>query len=63
MKDEGRRTKEQGQKSKDEGPLALMDNGQRTMDTKKGKLTTSHRYNLLPLLRSRPGGIQRELVV
>ena len=32
MKDEGRRTKEQGQKSKDEGPLALMDNGQRTMD-------------------------------
>ncbi len=30
---------------------------------KKGKLDTSHRYNLLPLLRSSPGGIQRELVV
>ena len=30
---------------------------------KKGKLTTSHRYNLLPLLRSGPGGVQRELVV
>ena len=30
---------------------------------KKGKLDTSHRYNLLPLLRSNPGGIQRELVV
>ena len=24
---------------------------------------TSHRYNLLPLLRFRPGGVQRELVV
>lgn len=32
-------------------------------DTKKGKLSTSHRYNLLPLLPSGPGGIQRELVV
>ena len=30
---------------------------------KKGKRTTSHRYNLLPLLRSGPGGVQRELVV
>ena len=30
---------------------------------KKGKLITSHRYDLLPLLRSSPGGIQRELVV
>ena len=30
---------------------------------KKGKLDTSHRYDLLPLLRSSPGGIQRELVV
>ena len=30
---------------------------------KKGKLSTSHRYNLLPLLPSGPGGIQRELVV
>ena len=28
-----------------------------------GKLITSHRYNLLPLLPSGPGGIQRELVV
>ena len=28
-----------------------------------GKLNTSHRYNLLPLLPSGPGGIQRELVV
>jgi len=28
-----------------------------------GKLTVSHRYNLLPLLRSNPGGIGRELVV
>ena len=26
------------------------------MYTKKGKLTTSHRYNPIPLLRSRPGG-------
>ncbi len=24
---------------------------------------TSHRYNLLPLLRFHPGGVQRELVV
>ncbi len=30
---------------------------------KRGKLLISHRYNLLPLLRSRPGGVQRELVV
>ena len=30
---------------------------------KKGKLLISHRYNLLTLLRSRPGEIQRELVV
>ena len=30
---------------------------------KKGKLSTSHRYDLLPLLRSSPGGIWRELVV
>jgi len=30
---------------------------------KKGKLPTSHRYDRLPLLRSRPGGIQQELVV
>ena len=28
-----------------------------------GKLSTSRRYNLLPLLRSRPGGIDRELAV
>lgn len=26
------------------------------MDTKKGKRSTSHRYNQIPLLRSRPGG-------
>ena len=31
--------------------------------TKKGKLHTSHRYNLLLLLPSGPGRIQRELVV
>jgi len=30
---------------------------------KKGKLLASHRYDLLPLLHSCPGGIQRELVV
>lgn len=30
---------------------------------KKGKLLASHRYNLIPLLRSRPGGVLRELVV
>ena len=30
---------------------------------KKGKLSTSHRYDLLPLLHSYPGGVQRELVV
>lgn len=30
---------------------------------KKGKLTTSHRYDPIPLLRSRPGGILGELVV
>jgi len=28
-----------------------------------GKLLLSHRYNSLPLLRSRPGGVQEELVV
>lgn len=33
------------------------------MEIKKGKLNTSHRYDLLPLLPSGPGGIQRELVV
>lgn len=33
------------------------------MKTKKGKLSTSHRYDLLPLLPSGPGGVQRELVV
>ena len=33
------------------------------MIRKKGKLDTSHRYDLLPLLRSSPGGIRRELVV
>jgi len=30
---------------------------------KKGKHLLSHRYNLLPLLRSRPGGVQKELIV
>ncbi len=30
---------------------------------KKGKLNASHRYNLLLLLPSDPGRIQRELVV
>ena len=30
--------------------------------TKKGKLRTSHRYNLIPLLPSGPGGVLRELV-
>lgn len=25
---------------------------------KKGKLTASHRYNFIPLLRSRPGGLK-----
>ena len=28
-----------------------------------GKQLLSHRYNLLPLLRSRPGGVQKELIV
>jgi hypothetical protein len=28
-----------------------------------GKQLLSHRYNLLPLLRSHPGGVQRELIV
>jgi len=28
-----------------------------------GKQLLSHRYNLLPLLCSHPGGVQRELVV
>jgi len=28
-----------------------------------GKLLLSHRYNFLPLLRSHPGGVQKELVV
>jgi len=27
--------------------------------TKKGKLPTSHRYDHIPLLRSRPGGLNR----
>ena len=35
----------------------------KVFERKKGKLNTSHRYNLLPLLPSGPGGIQRELVV
>lgn len=30
---------------------------------KKGKLTTSHRYNPVPLLRSRSDGVPGELVV
>jgi len=30
---------------------------------KKGKLTTSRRYNQLPLLPSSPGEIRRELTV
>jgi hypothetical protein len=30
---------------------------------KMGKHLLSHRYNLLPLLRSRPGGVQKELIV
>ena len=30
---------------------------------KKGKLLLSRRYNSLPLLRSRPGGVQEELAV
>ncbi|MGY3053746.1 hypothetical protein ACVWYG_001947 [Pedobacter sp. UYEF25] len=30
---------------------------------KMGKHLLSHRYNLLPLLRSHPGGVRRELVV
>lgn len=29
---------------------------------KKGKLTMSHRYDLIPLLPSGPGGVLRELV-
>jgi len=29
------------------------------MTQKKGKLPTSHCYNRLPLLRSRPGGFNR----
>jgi hypothetical protein len=28
-----------------------------------GKQLLSHRYNLLPLLCSHPGGVQRELIV
>jgi len=28
-----------------------------------GKLLTSHRYNRIPLLLSRPGGVLQELVV
>jgi len=31
----------------------------RLVETKKGKLPTSHRYDHLPLLRSRPGGFSR----
>ena len=33
------------------------------INQKKGKLSTSHRYNLIPLLPSDPGGVLRELVV
>jgi hypothetical protein len=33
------------------------------LEKKMGKHLLSHRYNLLPLLRSHPGGVQRELVV
>lgn len=32
-------------------------------EIKNGKRPTSHRYDRLPLLRSRPGGVQQELVV
>lgn len=28
-----------------------------------GKQPLSHRYNFLPLLRSHPGGVQKELIV
>lgn len=37
--------------------------GREVLKRKKGKLNTSHRYDLLPLLPSGPGGVQRELVV
>ncbi len=30
---------------------------------KMGKQPLSHRYNFLPLLRSHPGGVQKELIV
>lgn len=35
----------------------------RLFEKKVGKLLLSHRYNLLPLLCSHPGGVQKELVV
>ena len=44
----------------------LSDSNQRPRDYKSravGKLTTSRRYNQVPLLRSSPGGIPRELAV
>jgi hypothetical protein len=34
-----------------------------TEKVKMGKQLLSHRYNFLPLLRSRPGGVQKELIV
>ncbi len=55
---------------KTENPLAYFLQNTQVIDAfhsivaqKKGKLSTSHRYDLLPLLPSDPGGIQRELVV
>ncbi len=36
---------------------------QETKRKKVGKQLLSHRYNLLPLLCSQPGGVQRELIV
>lgn len=36
--------------------LQFLDKITKHIDTKNGKLPTSHRYNRLPLLRSHPGG-------
>jgi len=51
-------------KNSDAGLLGdLKKKNMKRVGIKNGKRPTSHRYDRLPLLRSRPGGVQQELVV
>ena len=47
---------------KNDGLISVLSN-RKGIKTKVGKRFLSRRYNLVPLLRSRPGGIPRELAV